>query len=60
MENLSCILEIFVFFHNLNHSMNFESCDVTCITKRGRVHFSIDFLNRKSFAHETWPVDEVR
>lgn len=47
------ILEYSVFYI-LNHSMNFESCDIMIvISTRARVHFFMHLLNCKPFGHET-------
>ena len=48
----------YVIFYVLNYFINFESCDVMMsISKRVRIHFCIDLLNRTSFGPETWPAN---
>ena len=47
-------VKIFHFFFVSNHSINFDTCDVTMsIGSLGGVYFGMYLLNRKSFRSET-------
>ena len=45
-------------FHILNHSANFENCDVMAdISTQVGSNFWVYLLNRESFGHESWSAD---
>ena len=47
-------LTYLVFHILINHSINFESCDMMTISMPGKICFGICLFNHKSFCQENW------
>ena len=59
IENSWSVLEIFKFYF-LDPFINSKSCKVVkSISTQGRKHFWMYLLKRKSFSHETYPINNI-
>ena len=54
LEKSYSLLDIFIFFYILNHSINFESFDSMQVLALGAQDFYEYILNLKLFGNEKW------